>query len=89
MNQQEFETQTAQEGYALPVRVEREACYALGEHVHEFDAKALILEGVFEITVAGVTRLYRTGDVFTLPRGTVHTERSVGGTVTYLSARRA
>jgi quercetin dioxygenase-like cupin family protein len=88
MQREEFEAQTQQEGYAQPVLVQREASYALGEHAHEFDAKALIMQGEFEITVAGVATLYRAGDVFALPRNTLHTERSVGGASSYLSARR-
>jgi quercetin dioxygenase-like cupin family protein len=88
MQRPEFEAMIAQQGYAPPVLVQREAGYALSEHAHEFDAQALITQGEFEIVVAAVAQRYCTGDVFQLPRGTVHTERCVDGAVSYLSARR-
>jgi quercetin dioxygenase-like cupin family protein len=89
MLREEFEVRIAQEGYAAPVFVQREAGYSLAEHAHEFDAEALIMQGEFALGVAGVETVYRAGEVFKLSRGTVHTERCVGGAATYISARRA
>ena len=92
MNKQDFEDALQLEGYSLAVEVERLAGYALGEHAHPFDAWALITKG--EITIApGVgqgnySKTYRTGDVFKLPRGTLHFEYAGPNGVTYLSGRR-
>ncbi len=83
----QFEAQLASEGYRTVTTVQQAPGYQMGEHVHPFDACALILEGDFTITVDGVTTHYAVGEVFRLPAGTVHTESSRQG-VRYRAGRR-
>lgn len=57
-------------------------------HTHEFDARLLILEGAFTVTVGGIATTHRPGDVFSVPAGTVHAEMVGPEGVTYIAARR-
>lgn len=84
-----FEAGLKAEGYQVITSVAQPAGYALGDHVHPFDACALILDGHFTITVAGVDRHYGPGDVFRLPAGTPHSERAGSEGVSYRAGRRA
>lgn len=83
-----FEAALQAEGYKTVPRV-LPAGTALPEHVHAFDAKALISAGEIAITCAGETRSYRAGDVFTVPRGTPHAEVTGPQGVSYLVGHRA
>ena len=83
-----FESQLRAEGYQVITSVQQPAGYAMGEHAHPFDACALILEGDFTITVEGRDQHYRAGEVFRLPAGTLHSERSGAGGVSYRAGRR-
>jgi quercetin dioxygenase-like cupin family protein len=84
----DFERSTTAEGFAAPVRVERDATYALGVHQHPFHARALITEGEITLVVAGVSRTYRPGDSFDLPENTPHEEQAGPQGVVYFSARK-
>lgn len=44
------------------------------EHAHDYDVRALVLEGGISLTVAGKTSRYGAGEVFTMPRGCPHSE---------------
>ncbi len=88
-NTQAFEASLAAQHYAAAVLIERPAGYALGNHEHPFDAKALITQGEITIAVGGVERCYKAGDVFELARGTLHTERAGEAGVAYLAGRRS
>ena len=88
MNQSEFEAEALAQGYAAPVEVRKDVGYQMGDHDHPFDAFALITAGQIDIGVGGVEKSYRAGEVFRLPRHTVHTEAAVAQGVTYLAARR-
>lgn len=84
----EFEHAAIAQGFAAPVRVERDATYALGVHQHPFHARALIIEGEITLGVAGVSRTYRPGDIFDLPENTPHEEHAGPQGVVYVSARK-
>ena len=84
----EFEASVLAEGYSPVVHVDRAANYGLGDHQHSFDACALITAGEFVITVDGVSRSYKTGEIFRLPAGTVHQESAGAQGASYLSGRR-
>ncbi len=88
MTQSEFEAEALANGYAAPVEVSKAVGYQMGNHDHPFDAFALITAGQIDIGVAGVVASYRAGEVFRLPRQTVHTEAAIEHGVTYLAARR-
>jgi quercetin dioxygenase-like cupin family protein len=57
-------------------------------HTHPFHAKALILEGVFTITVDGTPTTYGAGEVFALAAGTPHEEEPGPEGVRYLAGRK-
>lgn len=88
VNLEAFELQLQAEGYQVITSVQQPPGYAMGEHVHPFDACALILEGDFTITVEGREQHYRAGEIFRLSAGTSHSERSGAAGVTYRAGRR-
>lgn len=44
-------------------------------HAHDFDVRALVVFGELSITANNASRTYRTGDVFDMPAGCMHSER--------------
>ena len=83
-----FNSGLRSDGFREAVVVERLPGYALDEHTHPFDARALITAGEITLMVAGVSTRYAVGDVFHLPAGTPHFESAGPDGVTYLSGRR-
>ncbi|APW38940.1 hypothetical protein RD110_18450 [Rhodoferax koreense] len=88
MTPEEFKLELAAHRFPPPVLVSRDATYALGDHAHDFDACALILEGEITLTLAGVATTYAAGDVFRVPAGQVHEEQAGAAGVQYLAGRR-
>ncbi len=89
MDAQAFEADLRAQGYQVIASVEQPPGYARGEHVHPFDACALIVAGDFTITVDGQSRHYGVGDVLRLPAGTVHAESAGSQGVHYRAGRRS
>ena len=89
MDVQAFEADLRAQGYQVITSVEQPPGYAMGEHIHPFDACALIVAGDFTITVDGQAHRYGVGDVFRLPAGTVHTENAGSQGVHYRAGRRS
>lgn len=69
-----FRAALARDGYAEPVLVEWAPGQVNDTHSHDFAARALVLDGGFELTVDGRTRSLRAGDTFAVPAGVVHEE---------------
>ena len=88
MLQEEFSAGLKADDFAQAVRIERPVGYALDEHQHDFDARALIIAGQITLNVAGIATTYGVGDVFRLAAGTPHHESAGPDGVTYLSGRR-
>ncbi len=88
MSPAEFEATLKADHFGEMLRVERPAGYALGEHTHTFDARALIVSGEFTLMVDGVSTIYAPGDIFRLPAGTPHHESAGPNGATYLSGRK-
>lgn len=88
MNVQEFEASLKAEKYDEILTLTKDVGYKLGDHQHPFDAFALVTAGQIDIAVGGVLRAYKTGDVFRVPAGIVHTEDASQLGVTYLAGRR-
>jgi quercetin dioxygenase-like cupin family protein len=44
----------------------------VGEHAHANEQMGLVLEGEMDFTIGGETKRLRTGDVFRIPGGVVH-----------------
>lgn len=58
------------------------------EHSHPFDVRALVLDGAIALGVAGESRTYAKGDVFSMPANCRHTEEVGTEGVQYLFGRR-
>ena len=84
----EFEANLQADGYSAGVLVDRKVGYSLADHQHTFDACALITAGEFFISIGGVSRSYKAGDVFRLDAGTVHQEHVGPQGATYVAGRR-
>lgn len=87
MERETFIRMLAEEGFPEPVVVTREHG-GMDEHVHPFEAKALIVAGEITIRAGGVARLYRVGDVFHLAANLPHAERYGLQGVQYLVGRK-
>lgn len=88
MQQDIFIADLKADGFNEAVTVTREPGI-LEEHTHEFEAKALVLDGELSICAAHGEKLYRVGDVFHLPAGTPHSERYGPSGVRYLVGRKS
>jgi quercetin dioxygenase-like cupin family protein len=88
MDQTEFETAARRDGYAEIVDRRMEANHVNPDHVHEFDARVLVIEGEMTIAQGGVSHTYRAGDMCALAAGTLHSEQCGPGGVRYLAGRR-
>jgi quercetin dioxygenase-like cupin family protein len=88
MNTQQFEQQLVLEGFQEVVSVAREANGSVDLHSHPFEAKALITAGNLRISVDGVERDYKVGDVFHLQPNVPHIEHYGAQGVTYLVGRK-
>lgn len=88
MDTQEFAQSLAQEGFEPAVSVIREAGGMLADHVHPFEAKALILSGEIRILTTGGERVYRAGEIFHLQAGEPHSEYYGPQGVSYLAGRK-
>jgi quercetin dioxygenase-like cupin family protein len=87
MTREEFEAASRRDGYELG-----ESTLAAGfhnpEHSHDFDVRALVLEGEFTLTCGGERRTYRAGDSFAFDRGVPHAEDVGPAGVRYVIGRR-
>jgi len=81
-------TELRRAGFEEFVTVAWPADGMLDEHAHPFESRALILSGEITLVVDGRATLYGEGQVFHLPRGTLHSERYGPSGVRYLVGRR-
>jgi quercetin dioxygenase-like cupin family protein len=86
MTRDEFEAALRHEGYEVG-----ESKLAPGihndAHAHDFDVKALVLEGEITLTCAGEKRTYAPGDIFTMDAGMAHVEDVGSAGVRYVVGR--
>ena len=87
MDRTTFETNAVRDGYAIR-EVSAPADELRPSHVHEFDARLMILEGAMTLIDGGAERSYGPGESFEVPRGSQHAERIGGAGARYLAARR-
>ena len=88
MDTRDFETQLKKGGY-LDVEMKKAAPSFLSKpHTHEFDVRALIVEGQLTLTRDGKVDTYRAGQIFEMDAGCLHTEQYGAEGTTYLVGRR-
>ncbi len=88
MQQQEFASQLAVEGYDEVLTKTMPAGPEVPAHTHPFAVKALVIDGTITLGVAGQRTDYKAGDVFTMAPGCEHTEWYGEAGVTYVVGRR-
>ncbi|WP_296253681.1 cupin domain-containing protein [Pseudomonas sp. UBA4194] len=88
MQQTEFLNLLAEQGFGTTVVVKREAFATLESHAHQFEAKALVLQGELTIRIADSERTYKAGDIFHLHRDEPHSEVFGAEGVQYLVGRK-
>ena len=88
MNTKDFEAQLKADKFDEITLVEKPVGYAMGEHHHPFEARALITKGDITLTVNGVATTYAAGDIFCLAAQTPHDENASAHGVTYLAGRK-
>lgn len=88
MEQTEFLSIIAKQGFAEGVIVDRESNGFLDIHVHPFEAKALILAGELRMSVGKVEQVYTLGSVFHLLPNVPHAENYGPEGVRYLVGRK-
>jgi quercetin dioxygenase-like cupin family protein len=88
MDRSEFEAQLRRDGY-LDVEVKTIAPDVRnGLHSHDFDVRAMVLEGEATIACHGSPRTYRPGDIVEVEAGVEHTEHYGPQGYTFLVGRR-
>ena len=84
----EFEARLRRDGFGEVVTAEMKANEVRPEHAHDFEVRAMVLDGDITLTCGGEERTYRTGDSFHMAAGTPHAERVGGAGVRYLVGRK-
>lgn len=74
MNETTFRVMLTSTGFPEPAVIEREANLATTDHVHDYSACALILDGEISVVTADGTTTCGPGDTFTLNSGITHHE---------------
>jgi quercetin dioxygenase-like cupin family protein len=74
MNETTFRVMLASKGFPEPAVIEREANLVTIDHVHDYAAYALILDGRISVVTATGTTTCGPGDTFTLDSGITHHE---------------
>ena len=69
-----FETKLRADGYKEIETKRLDPRPANGEHGHHFDVRGLVREGAFTVTLEGVERTYRPGEIFEVAAGQMHFE---------------
>ena len=73
MDQQTFEADLKRDGYEAYTNTTPGA-KVNPEHSHPFDVRAMELQGALTLSTGGKTTTYRSGEVFTMARGCLHSE---------------
>jgi quercetin dioxygenase-like cupin family protein len=83
-----FEARLIREGYLDSEVKTIEAGRVVGEHSHDFDVLALVLDGEATIACGAVPQTFRVGDIVEVAAGVVHTEHYGPKGYTFLVGRR-
>lgn len=74
MNETTFRVMLTSKGFPEPSIIEREANLVTSDHVHDYTACALILDGEISVVTAERTTTCGPGDTFSLDSGITHHE---------------
>lgn len=74
MNETAFRDMLTSRGFPEPSVIEREANLVTTDHVHDYTACALILDGQISVVTADGTTTCGPGDTFSLDGGITHHE---------------
>ncbi|MFV9685526.1 cupin domain-containing protein [uncultured Pantoea sp.] len=88
MTEHDFRKWLAEQGFDQPLLVERAAATELDNHVHPFEALALILDGDITISTEQGETTYHAGDTFHLQPNELHREVFGPRGVRYLAGRK-
>lgn len=88
MEQEEFKALLSSEGFEEVAVVAREPNGRVDEHVHTFEAKALILDGEIRLRIDEGECVYQPGQVFHILPSVPHTEWYGPVGVKYLVGRK-
>ncbi|MGD9424046.1 cupin domain-containing protein [Pantoea sp. NSTU24] len=88
MTEHEFRNLLAEQGFDPPRLVERAASTTLDNHVHPFEALALILSGDITISTEQGESTYHPGETFHLQPNELHREAFGPQGVRYLAGRK-
>jgi quercetin dioxygenase-like cupin family protein len=87
MDRLAFEAELRREGYSV-VNSSLKPNMCLGDHVHDFDAKLLVLGGEITITRDGKPETFRAGQCCAVPANSTHAEHVGPEGVAYIAGRR-
>ncbi|WP_416899002.1 MAG: cupin domain-containing protein [Minwuia sp.] len=74
MDRATFEAELARDGFeAAGVKTLEPHCHN-DAHAHDFEVRAMVIEGEITLTYDGKTETCRPGDVLTMAKGCEHTE---------------
>jgi quercetin dioxygenase-like cupin family protein len=88
MERDEFIETLKREGFAEVVTVTRDPHGTLDDHVHPFEAKALVIFGELTIRIGETDHRYEEGDTFHLQANLPHSEKFGPEGVQYLVGRK-
>lgn len=85
----DLETELAREGFQHSFSWTDSPGAIYPPHDHEYSHRVIVVSGRIEFTVDGVSYLLGPSDEIDLPRGTVHSARTIGDApVTYIIAQK-
>jgi quercetin dioxygenase-like cupin family protein len=87
MDRSVFEAELQRDGYQVVVNTMQPDAIN-PEHVHDFDARLLVVVGEMTIHAEGERNTYRVGDTFSMQHGCRHAEHAGPEGATYFAGRR-
>ena len=88
MTQAEFEAVLRRDGYEIVNRDMAPNSVNAG-HVHDFNARVMVVAGTMTVERDGARRAYQSGESFEMPHGCRHAEIAGPDGATYIAGRRA
>jgi len=87
MDRTQFEAELNRDGYQVVVNTMQPSAIN-PDHVHDFDARVLVVAGEMTVVAEGKRNTYQIGDTFNLTNGCLHAEHAGPDGATYVAGRR-